>query len=40
MRAKTRKAAKAKDPLTVAEAIGIIIALMVIGGLGFGVVAV
>jgi hypothetical protein len=40
MRAKTRKAAQGKDPITVAEAIGIILALIVIGGLSFGVVAV
>ncbi len=40
MHAKTRKAQKANDKLTLAEGIGIIIVLAVLGGLSFGVAAV
>jgi hypothetical protein len=37
---KSRKAHKGDDKLTLAEGIGIIIALALLGGLSFGVVAV
>jgi hypothetical protein len=40
MHAKSRKAHKADDKLTLAEGIGIIIVLALLGGLSFGVAAV
>jgi hypothetical protein len=40
MRSKALKAKEAEQKLTLAEGIGIIIALAVLGGLTFGVVAV
>jgi hypothetical protein len=40
MHAKSRKARKAEDRLTLAEGIGILIVLAVIGGLSFGIAAV
>ncbi len=40
MHAKARKAQRANDKLTLAEGIGIIIFLVLLGGLSFGVAAV
>jgi hypothetical protein len=40
MSAESRKARKTKDRLTLAEGIGIIIVLALLGGLSFGVAAV